>query len=76
MYLCRIKLTNYITNAKGKQVAVQIPIENWLLLQKEYENMKREIEILTGIKDALEEVHGAKKENKKLQSLTAFLHEC
>ena len=56
---------NYITNAKGKQVAVQIPIENWLLLQKEYENMKREIEILTGIKDALEEVHGAKKENKK-----------
>ena len=36
---------NYITNAKGKQVAVQIPIENWLLLQKEYEKISNIMEL-------------------------------
>lgn len=39
---------NYLTNAKGKRIAVQIPIEDWILFQKQYEQLKLEIEKLCG----------------------------
>ena len=67
---------NYITDTSGNQIAVQISIEDWLLFQKEFEEIKRKLEILQGIENALQEVHIAKKENRKLQSLTEFLNEC
>lgn len=67
---------NYITDASGNQIAVQIPMSDWLLFQKEYEEIKRKLEVLAGIKDALNEVHQARKKNQKLQTLTEFLNEC
>ncbi len=67
---------NYITDAAGNQIAVQIPMSDWLVFQKEYEEIKRKLEILQGIKAALEEAHQAQQEKRKLQSLTAFLNEC
>ncbi len=67
---------NYLTDAEGNQVAVQIPIADWKLFQKEFEDVKRKLEILQGIKDALQEVYQAKKGQIKLQSLTEFLNEC
>ena len=51
---------SYLTDTSGNQIAVQISIEDWLLFQKEFEEIK----------------HIAKKENRKLQSLTEFLNEC
>ena len=67
---------NYITDAAGNQIAVQIPMSDWLLFQKEYQELKRKLEVLAGIKEALNEVHQARKENQKLQTLTEFLNEC
>ncbi|AEE48304.1 hypothetical protein [Haliscomenobacter hydrossis] len=67
---------NYITDAAGNQIAVQIPLNDWLLFQKEYEEIKRKLEVLAGIKEALQEVHEARKKNQKLQTLTEFLNEC
>ena len=67
---------SYLTDTSGNQIAVQISIEDWLLFQKEFEEIKRKLEILQGIENALQEVHIAKKENRKLQSLTEFLNEC
>lgn len=67
---------SYLTDTSGNQIAVQIAIEDWLLFQKEFEEIKRKLEILQGIKNALQEVHIARKENRKLQSLTEFLNEC
>lgn len=67
---------NYITDISGNQIAVQIPINDWLVFQKEYQEIKRKLEILQGLKDALHEVHKARKENRKLQTLTDFLNEC
>ena len=67
---------NYITDTSGNQIGVQIPINDWLLFQKEYEEVKRKLEILQGIKDALQELHQAKREKRKLQPLTDFLNEC
>jgi hypothetical protein len=67
---------SYLTDTSGKQVAVQIPMNDWVLFQKEFEQLQRKLEILQGIKDALLEVRIANKEKRKLQSLTDFLHEC
>lgn len=67
---------NYLTDAEGNQVAVQIPIAEWKLFQKEFDTVKRKLEILLGIKDALQEVEQAKKGKIKLQTLTEFLDEC
>ncbi len=67
---------SYLTDTSGKQVAVQIPINDWVLFQKEFETLQRKLEVLQGIKDALLEVRIAKKEKRKLQTLTDFLNEC
>jgi hypothetical protein len=67
---------NYITDASGNQIAVQIPMSDWLLFQKEYEEIKRKLEVLAGIKEALNEVQQARKKNHRLQTLTEFLNEC
>ena len=67
---------NYLTDASGNQVAVQIAMEEWLVFQQEYQELKRKLEIMQGIRDALQEVHTARKEGRKLQSLSEFLNEC
>jgi hypothetical protein len=67
---------NYITDASGNQIAVQISMSDWLLFQKEYQEIKRKLEVLAGIKEALNEVQQAHKKNQKLQTLTEFLNEC
>jgi predicted component of type VI protein secretion system len=67
---------NYLTDASGNQVAVQIAMEEWLAFQQEFQELKRKLEIMQGIRDALEEVQSARKEGRKLQSLSEFLNEC
>jgi hypothetical protein len=67
---------NYITDASGKQIAVQIAMRDWLLFQKQYKEFSRKLEVLQGIKDALIDVDDAKEQGRELQSLTDFLHEC
>jgi phage pi2 protein 07 len=67
---------NYLTDASGNQIAVQIAMEEWLVFQQEYQELKRKLEVMQGIRDALEEVQSARKEGRKLQSLSEFLNEC
>ena len=67
---------NYLTDASGNQIAVQIAMEEWLVFQQEYHELKRKLEVMQGIRDALEEVQSASKEGRKLQSLSEFLNEC
>jgi phage pi2 protein 07 len=67
---------NYLTDASGNQIAVQIAMEEWLVFQQEYQELQRKLEIMQGIRDALEEVQNARKEGRKLQSLSEFLNEC
>ncbi|MBK9448889.1 MAG: hypothetical protein IPN95_05660 [Bacteroidetes bacterium] len=67
---------NYITDATGKQIAVQIAMSDWLLFEKQFQEFKRKLVVLQGIKDALKEVDDAKKEGRELQSLKDFLSEC
>ena len=67
---------NYLTDASGNQVAVQIAMEEWLAFQQEFQELKRKLEVMQGIREALEEVQNARKEGRKLQSLSGFLNEC
>jgi hypothetical protein len=67
---------SYVTDMSGNQIAVLIPIQDWLIIQKEHEETKRKLEIFQGIQSALHEVQQARKENRKLQSLSDFLNEC
>ncbi|MBP8240417.1 MAG: hypothetical protein KAX50_10665 [Saprospiraceae bacterium] len=67
---------HYVTDDAGSPVAVQVPIADWNLFQKEFDEMKRALEILHGIKNALEEVEQVKQGKRKLQTLSDFLHEC
>ena len=48
------KSTNleFITDERGRQKAVVVPIKEWERLQR----MKRKLEVLNGVADALEEV--------------------
>jgi len=66
----------YITNEKGKQTAVIIPIEEWRQLKAEHEKLLHKLEILDGLQDALKEVQEIKQgKRKKGRTLGEFLNE-
>jgi hypothetical protein len=66
----------YVTNTEGVPVAVQIPLLEWEKLMQELGELRRKIEVLQGIKEGIIEVRKARKEKRKLQTLTDFLNEC
>ncbi len=66
----------YVTDSQENRLAVQISLEEWELLQKEIAELKRKLEILQGIREALLEVREARRTGRKLQTLKDFLNEC
>ncbi len=65
----------YMIDDKGQKTSVLIPIKAWTKINEDYIKLQNKIEILTGIKQALQEVKTAKKTGKKLQTLKDFLNE-
>ena len=65
----------YITNDKGATQAVVIPHKEWDLFQKEYNKLKKKLDILLGIGNALEEVDMIQSGKKKGKSLATFIDE-
>ena len=66
----------YITDEKGKQTAVIVPIEEWKELKAEHEKLLNKLEILSGLQEALKEVQEIKQGNrKKGRTLGEFLNE-
>ena len=66
----------FVTDLQGNPLAVQISLSDWEMLQKELADLRRKLEVLQGIRDALLEVHHARKIGRKLQTLKDFLNEC
>jgi hypothetical protein len=66
----------YVTNTEGVPIAVQIPLLEWEKLMQELGALRRKVEVLQGIKEGIIEVRKARKEKRKLQTLTDFLNEC
>jgi len=65
----------YITNDKGATQAVVIPHKEWDLFQKEYNKLKKKLDLLLGIENALKEVDLIQAGKKKGKSLAAFIDE-
>lgn len=66
---------SYITDRYGKQSAVIVPIAEWEEIMESQAKMKRKLEILIGLKEAVEEVNMAKEGKLKLKSFKEFLDE-
>lgn len=65
----------YITDASGKKTAVVIPIKEWQAIEKEHLAVKRKLEILTSVKEGIQEVKEARRTGRDLPLLQDLLNE-
>ena len=68
----------YITDHKGHKSAVQLPMNDWLKIQKELKELERlrdKKAFFEDLKESVEEVKLAKEGKVKLQSAKDFLNE-
>ena len=67
--------TTYLVDTEGKKIAVQIPIEEWKLVEEDLKRIKKKNEILKELKESIIEVRTAQKEGRKLKTIEDFLDE-
>lgn len=65
---------DYITDEEGNQKAVIISIEEWNKFKNENLKLKKKLNLLSGVKDAFQEIEEIKKGNKKSITLSEFLN--
>jgi hypothetical protein len=65
----------YMVDEKGEKTSVLVPLKTWEKINQDYHKLQNKLNVLTGIKDGLNEVRDAKKSGKKLQTLKDFLRE-
>lgn len=65
----------YMIDEKGQKTSVLVPFKTWEKINWEYSRLEKKLNVLLGIKNAIEEVKTAKKTGKKLQTLKDFLRE-
>jgi uncharacterized coiled-coil DUF342 family protein len=64
----------YIINKKGQKTSVLVPYKDWERLNN-VAKLQKKLEVLTGINEGLQEIRSAKKNGKKLKTLTEALNE-
>lgn len=65
----------YVTDAKGEQNAVIVPIEQWRKLKEDYRKVRNKLDVLQGLQDAVDEVNAIKSGEKVGKSLNELLDE-
>lgn len=65
---------DYITDEEGNQKAVIISIEEWNKFKNENLKLKKKLNLLSGVKDAFQEIEEVKKGKKKGVTLSEFLN--
>ncbi len=65
----------YCIDAKGNKISVIIPYQDWEKLNNRDEFLQKKVRLLDGIQDAVKEVKEARKNGKKLQTLSEFINE-
>lgn len=63
---------SYITDINGNQSAVVIPIAEWKAMNERLTKNQNKLKILTGLKEAVEEVNRAKEGKLELKTLKDF----
>ena len=65
----------YMVDEKGQKTSVLVPLTTWTKINTDYTKLQNKLQVLLGIKSALNEVRQSKKSGKKLQTLKDFLRE-
>jgi len=65
----------YVTDAKGKQRAVLIPIKDWKEYEKKNERLRKKMEVLDGLKQAMKEVKAIESGKLKAKTLKQLIDE-
>ncbi len=65
----------YMVDENGQKTSVLVPLKTWEKINWEYSRLENKLNVLLGLKNAIEEVKAAKKSGKKLQTLKDFLRE-
>ena len=60
---------------RGTKTSAIVPIKTWMKINEDYKKLQKKLNLLVGIKGALQEIKEAKKTGKKLQTLKDFLNE-
>ena len=66
---------NYVIDKEGNQSAVIVPISEWKKILSRLSKMKKKLDVLTGLEEAVEEVNLMKSGKKKVTSFKDFLDE-
>ena len=64
-----------MVDERGEKTSVLVPIKTWTKINDEYNKLENKLNVLMGIKSAINEVKMARKTGKKLQTLKDFLRE-
>jgi len=65
----------YIVDNRGVKTSVIVPYEEWEKINTDYKKLQKKLLIFSAIQDGMDELKIAKKQGKKLQTLSDFLNE-
>lgn len=65
----------YIVDNRGVKTSVIVPYDEWEKITTDYLKLQKKLEVFLAIQDGVGELKTAKKQNKKLQTLSDFLNE-
>ena len=65
----------FIVDNHGVKTSIIVPYDEWEKITSDYHKLQNKLEIFLAIQDGMGELKTAKKQNKKLQTLSDFLNE-
>jgi len=66
---------HYITNPQGEKTSVVMPLKEWKTFFKRYEELEKKVQLLSELKESVDEVNQITRRKKKAQSLSKVLNE-
>lgn len=66
---------SYLTNSKGKKVAVQIPFNEWTELIGDYERLRQSDVLRNDLVESFREIEKIEKGEQTVSTLSDFLNE-
>jgi hypothetical protein len=66
---------NYLTDSKGRKVAVQIPFNEWSDLMVDYERLKQYYVLKNNLLGSFREIEEIERGSKTASTLSEFLNE-
>lgn len=65
----------YMIDDSGTRTSAIVTIKTWMKINDDYKKLQKKLNLLVGLKGALQETKDAKKTGKNLQTLKDFLKE-